>query len=484
MKGDFTRDTFDQAKHFSRVLMQQGRVTLDADHNEQTAILLHYLRTLARDLIGPYAAPVEDSGFILTSDAKGQLHIGKGRYYVDGILVENEADCLYTAQPDYPLAAGDPLAAEIGKPVTKVWWMYLDVWERHITALDDDDIREDALNGPDTCTRAKVVWQVKALPTNMKPSDEGRVTEATCETPLDELTALSDAYLAARVDPGHKVEDACVIPPDSKYRGNENQLYRVEIHDGGTAGTGGAATFKWSRDNGSVAAAWLGTQGDALLVSAGRGFAAGNWIELTDDVMELQGVPGTLVLLTKVEGDTLSAVPGTITLDVTKLINPKVRRWDQTPNDKTTLTHGVIAVQESTATTDLWLDLEDGVQVRFGPGGTYRTGDYWLFPARVSTGNIEWPTTVDSANNVVQELLPPDGIEHHFAPLGFVAWQDGAFKKATCRCVFEPLSSCFSMGSGAVGAQLLAQPADSPAQLRPLARAPKPVSVTRRKRQK
>ena len=31
MKGDFTRDTFDPAKHFSRVLMQQGRVTLDAD---------------------------------------------------------------------------------------------------------------------------------------------------------------------------------------------------------------------------------------------------------------------------------------------------------------------------------------------------------------------------------------------------------------------------------------------------------------------
>jgi len=45
MKGDFTRDTFDRTKHFSRVLMQQGRVTLDADFNEQTAIDLHYFRT-------------------------------------------------------------------------------------------------------------------------------------------------------------------------------------------------------------------------------------------------------------------------------------------------------------------------------------------------------------------------------------------------------------------------------------------------------
>src|SRR6185437_14504975 len=83
MKGDFTRDTFDAAKHYSRVLMQQGRVTLDADANEQTAILLHYMRTLAADLIGPYAAPVAAAGFGLTYDANaGDLIIGAGRYYV------------------------------------------------------------------------------------------------------------------------------------------------------------------------------------------------------------------------------------------------------------------------------------------------------------------------------------------------------------------------------------------------------------------
>ena len=41
MKGDFTRNTFDPDKHFLRVLMQQGRVQLDSDWNEQAAILLH-----------------------------------------------------------------------------------------------------------------------------------------------------------------------------------------------------------------------------------------------------------------------------------------------------------------------------------------------------------------------------------------------------------------------------------------------------------
>ena len=81
MKGDFTRDTFDPLKHFSRVLMQQGRVTLDADFNEQAAIELRYLHTLARDVIGPYAAPAgDDGGFLLAADPKGTVAIGKGRY--------------------------------------------------------------------------------------------------------------------------------------------------------------------------------------------------------------------------------------------------------------------------------------------------------------------------------------------------------------------------------------------------------------------
>ena len=45
-RGDFTRDTFDPAKRFLRVLYQQGRVQLDADFNEQVSILLHYLQSL------------------------------------------------------------------------------------------------------------------------------------------------------------------------------------------------------------------------------------------------------------------------------------------------------------------------------------------------------------------------------------------------------------------------------------------------------
>src|SRR5690348_1465590 len=69
-KGDFTRDTFSSLNHYSRVLMQQGRVQLDADWNEQIDILLYHLRTLTRDLIGQRA--VRGDGFLVTPYVSAQ----------------------------------------------------------------------------------------------------------------------------------------------------------------------------------------------------------------------------------------------------------------------------------------------------------------------------------------------------------------------------------------------------------------------------
>jgi uncharacterized protein DUF6519 len=470
MKGDFTRDTYDPAKHFSRVLMQQGRVTLDADHNEQASILLHYLRTLARDLIGPYAAPSQASGFSLRYDAaKKDIVAGVGRYYVDGILVENDEDCFYSQQRDCPLPADDRLLAEINAPSGAVFWVYLDVWERHITSVEDDETREKALNGPDTCTRAKVVWQLKAIPWPAVKDPTG-VDVVTCSTPLGGLASMSPALLAARVDPGRKETSACVTPPDSKYRGTENQLYRVEIHRPGPAG---AATFKWARDNGSVVSAWLGTTGYDLQVSRSRGFEAGNWVELSDDSQELQGLPGTLVKLAKVEGSMLSVDPGSSQAALKwsdQFINPKVRRWDQTGNEGTGLVGGAILVREPTTGENLWLDLEDGVQVEFsstgpaGPLGPYQTGDYWLIPARLATGNIEWPAKtdvtgqpeIDADGNVIPDPLPPDGVEHHYAPLAFLSLQAGGkLTLGSCQCTFAPASSCFRVPSLPAGTNLI-----------------------------
>src|SRR5215510_16247031 len=93
MKADLSRSTFRPLKHFTRVLMQQGRVQLDADWNEQAAIQLRYLRALAADVIGEHGGPAANWGFAitelkLTPPVRTDFRIGPGHYYVDGILCE------------------------------------------------------------------------------------------------------------------------------------------------------------------------------------------------------------------------------------------------------------------------------------------------------------------------------------------------------------------------------------------------------------
>src|SRR6185369_17252236 len=162
MKGDYSRDTWDSGKNYARVLMQQGRVQLDADWNEQGAILLHYIQALARDLIGPYGVPWESQGFMMeptvaTPPEIADLNIGVGTYYVDGILCEVNRPSTFYQQPNYPL---DKTRTSDQLP-DPPFLVYLDVWERHITGYEDPSIQEVALGGPDTAARSEIVWQVK-----------------------------------------------------------------------------------------------------------------------------------------------------------------------------------------------------------------------------------------------------------------------------------------------------------------------------------
>ena len=57
MNGDITRSTFSPEKHYSGVRMQQGRVQLDSDWNEQVDVQLYRTETQSTDVIGPSGAP-------------------------------------------------------------------------------------------------------------------------------------------------------------------------------------------------------------------------------------------------------------------------------------------------------------------------------------------------------------------------------------------------------------------------------------------
>ena len=79
------------------------------------------------------------------------------------------------------------------------------------------------------------------------------------------------------------------------------------------------------------------------------------------------------------------------------------------------LVEGAVAAQAG-----VWIELEAGVEVRFDGGGEYRSGDYWLIPARVVGGDVEWP--VDGNGAPISQL--PHGIDHHYCRLALVDSED------------------------------------------------------------
>jgi uncharacterized protein DUF6519 len=365
MRGDFSRLTFDPRKRYTAVLMQQGRVPLDSDWNEQAAILEHFDRRRFEDVVGAFAVPA-GVGFEVHLDANGVLALSAGRVYAGGLLCELDAET--------PIAqvARRRLTPDAGRTDL----VYLDAWERVLTALDDPDLLDPALGGADTAVRLKVAWTIDFV------EDVGArsCAEATAALPrqgLGRLTAVAPAG----------------------YLGTENQLYRVEIHNEGSLGR---ATFKWSRDNAStVLPVKRFVDGTTLVVAVSlRGsatVAVGDWFEISGDEREQRGLVGTLARVERWSPDDREIV---FDHDVSMHANetrPRAVRWDQTEAATISVEPGPIV-------------LENGIELRFA-GTSFRAGDYWTIPARATSTDIDWPTDA-----------PPQGIEHQLCPLALLTW--------------------------------------------------------------
>jgi hypothetical protein len=426
MRGDFTRRTYRPKRHYSSVRMQQGRVQLDANWNEQAEITTHLRRQAIRNLIGPSGGPSGSSGFNIISRSRGsRLGITRGRYYVDGIQVDNDLDGLdFVDLAEQPYLPGlDPVAGL--KP--GAYLFYLKAWERHVTAMEDARLREIALDGPDTATRTQVVWQVKPFRLG-DPANQLDCSKFGSD--WQPPNTVTTGKLQARVQPAAPPQvDDCLLPPQGGYRGLENHLYRVEIHTGGDHTQ---ATFKWSRENGSVVTTWIDTNGDQVIVnSAGRddhlNFKTNSWVELSSDENELINPPGSLARVQAVTDDSLTVDMGTVTgsLDPTDYSGVKIaRRWE-----------GFAPVKDYLDSNEL----EDGLEIKFA-SGHYCTGDYWLIPARArlngDTGTIEWPPDPTTALE-----QPPAGMSHAYCVLALANYDGRVWSRLTdCRKLFPPLT--------------------------------------------
>lgn len=547
MKGDFTRSTFQPEKHYTSVRMQQGRLQLDSDWNEQVDIEAYLRQAQSVDMIGADSGvptsggdseqPYRDSFKISVTPDGSDLAIAPGSLYVSGTLCELEAgtcfnatiikdsnrvkvsslivdgrplekgqwlECTtkgkekqpkwlqiqtvtpnqreltfsnanldnvgqeiqlrrlltYNTQPDYPNPNDD-------QPLTKgVYLAYIDVWQRHITAIEDSTIREVALNIPDTTTRTKTVWQLKLK----KLDNPEEVTESD-----KQKKDWKEFFSKQKIESRKPYLSACakLCPPSDNsassktgYQRLENQLYRVEIHEFIPQSK---LTFKWSRDNGSIVSAIKdkNIQGNTIIIrksssDAWNSSQTGQWIEITNEEIELNGKPGALAPLlrasdTKIEFDISRITNGKILSNATK-----VRRWEQIKE---------VAIANPSEQSG-WIDLEAGIKVQFefDKDSVYKTGDYWLIPARSATNDIEWPN--DQAKPTPQPLPQlPQGIEHDYCALALVTVNDqGKFEQdkpeqdesepknlRDLRIIFPPLMRCLDTAGGIISGTLEVQ---------------------------
>jgi|GEM_PF-3027495 len=375
MKGDFSRFSFDKKKRYSAVLMQQGRLQLDSDWNEQVQISEHRNTAFFRDLVGRSGTPAGNAMTLLLEKETGKLTLTRGVCYIDGLFVENDAPVELTKEA-LPEGGGEFL-------------FYLDAWTREVNAAEDSELVDPAL-GLETTTRLKTEWKLrhkeipKAGADKWKEAFEGgRWPEASARE-LPPGLGEDNWWLS--------VSTGKMVLGDREVKVKDNRLYRIEIHDNNPA-----VRFKWSRDNAAVCAEVKASlehaQAYALSnnsVPLQEAFKDAAWIELCTpkeaglllDMRHLAFENGIL----KLSPEHFDAFK-----DKEQLI---IRRWD-----------GVFCKEEKENS----LKAELGVELAYSEG-FYRSGDYWLLLIRDGEA-LNWKEGGPR---------PPEGVVHHFAALASV----------------------------------------------------------------
>ncbi|HEU0155582.1 MAG TPA: DUF6519 domain-containing protein [Stellaceae bacterium] len=439
MKADISRFRFDREKSYTAVVAQQGRVQLDSDANEQRAIDA-YLRAVGLvDIVGRTGAPRHDAGFAITVPPAGDaIQISAGRFYVDGLLCEalQPADYMQQLWLAGPQPSAAVLLSDLSLGRASAIQVWLEAWQRLVTPIDDPGIKDVALGEADTTDRVQTVWRVvatAAAPVREPRPSRGAVPSC-CDLMRQPPAPLAVGSMRAGTDEP-SAQSSCLPAPSAAYRGLENQLYRIEVHRGGPIDS---ATFKWSRENGSVVTRITAVSGPVVTVDnlgpdANLGFAPLDWVEIGDDSDEFgqePNQPGELRQIQFVDQEhrriTLTAPAPAVDVDNG---HAKLRRWDQSDGASA----DGVAMNPAGPNS-----LENGIHVQFAADQPFRSGDYWLVPARTATGMVEWPPS-DSDG---ADYQPAHSVRVHRAPLACIHLdaQTQGFRVEDCRDLFSPLT--------------------------------------------
>lgn len=468
---DISRFLFQPQKRYSSVRMQQGRVILDSDWNESERIDDEEARRTQAEVICSKGTP--NTGFLVdevndasvteppepgdeipsakeTYDfewADGSFYLGGLRFETDLAIAENflrQADWIQINADLANLPARptvSDLTDDAGNFSERFDLIYLRAWEQCVTAVEDSELRERALGGPDTSVRVRRTRRVQvfadtpgdcaeafqALQDDLTSGGGGSFDDAGCEL-------FSNAKLTvAPVDdggPGHPCKPKAV----SGFLGAENQTIRVQL----TA----PDRFIWGYDNASpfYRVQVLPQDGANVKIKfltlprdqeaqplKGQAVEIHPWQALLpnfEKTAELDGHLSTVATSYDPDDQTLTIATPVPQVWLNWLDDPNhasylsdrdseetqkyfyLRLWTGGSGDATNPDHGFTpgTAVELTGT---------GLGVTFSNNGL--PGNYWIIAARPNTPDevVPWELAMEA---------PPAGTRFFFAPLALVRW--------------------------------------------------------------
>lgn len=486
---DISRDSTNFNKHYSGVRMQQGRVLTDDDFNEAARLAEEGARRAIEDLIGPAGSP--DDGFKLDAST-GTLALLPGTFYVGGLRLDLKDQESFIKQHDwlqYPNEAALPNLPG-GLPTSGNALIYLEAWQQPVVAVEDSELFEVALGGPDTSVRNRTMRRARAIPVTStdfagawkelqaKLGTVGKLGSA-CDPNSESSELTTDAKLIVEAVTNAPSTDLCSPQPNGGYLGAENQAIRVQI----APATGGKNQFVWGFDNGAplyrVALPIDGTTQAVHMVTTPKDFAhypkVGQvveflpWSALLANGEKAAELTGFFATVTGAYDPDQQNFAITNTTALTNLGLPPyggswaasdfsgfhktlppppdqpekefyyMRVWNRGDDLSAATSFDVGATPVKLGTT--------GLQVRFS-GSQFRPGDFWIIAARPNTPSQVVPWDLgDPAGRA------PHGVRRWIAPLGIVQWITGTITTFDCRPTFMPLTKsrgccCYTVGDG------------------------------------
>ena len=402
MGSDRARISYDKTREYRSVVAQQGRVTLEADVNEEAVIASEALRYETIDIIGPTGTP--DNGYLVSVDANGNFTVGPGIMYVGGWRMRFPQPVPVANQPEWIDQPPLPWAQNVQEAL---YVIALLVTEQEVQAVEDQALREVALGGPDTAARTRLMQHIVAVPANddtcaavLKDWDRTLRPLGLALHP-DTFALDFDAALQVSFYPPAGPSDPCCPPAQGGYLGADNQLVRVTVTSYDPTTNTGTLLWGWNNASFLYRAALVDANPQILTLSPAPVDSEhtpqiNQVIEVLRSTMEL-GNPADLNFIAAPEGDVIALASAGTVFDPTtnQLTLPIALTGDYVTDTNPLFVRLWQAEVNFTDGTPAQLDTVSGLAVTINmaalPSGPLEARPFWDFAVRPNTPQQVYP---------------------------------------------------------------------------------------------